>query len=472
MDIEKLKQKILDLAIRGKLVPQDPNDEPASVLIEKIRNEKEELIKQGKIKRDKNESYIYKGSDNCYYEKIGNEVRNIIDEIPFEIPINWCWCRLNELGQFRKGPFGSSLTKEMFVAENTPNRIKVYEQKNAIQKNSKLGKYYITYEKFLTMESFKVEPEDIIVSCAGTIGEIYILPTDSELGIINQALMRIKLYYKNITNYFLMYFDFVLKKEANEKGNGTGMKNIPPFDILKKMLVPLPPINEMNKIISKLDILLAKCDNISLETNSLNSTINQIKQKILDYFFGENSCYKSYFMNKNKEYLKNFIPSKYIGDGDWVLSENMDPNGDYKLIQLKHIGNNQYLNKPYNTVNKQFVNQNNCSIITSGTLLINRLVADRMNCCILPETTNNHITSVDVCWIAKNNSIDNEYLMYLLSSPSFQTKVMNKCSGSTRKRISKKNLLDIKVFIHNYEYQLIIKTKIHEIFCLLDSINI
>ena len=74
MDIEKLKQKILDLAIRGKLVPQDPNDEPASVLIEKIRKEKEELIKQGNIKRDKTESYIYKGSDNCYYEKIGNEV--------------------------------------------------------------------------------------------------------------------------------------------------------------------------------------------------------------------------------------------------------------------------------------------------------------------------------------------------------------------------------------------------------------
>ena len=95
-----------------------------------------------------------------------------------------------------------------------------------------------------------------------------------------------------------MYFDFVLKKEANEKGNGTGMKNIPPFDILKKMLVPLPPINEMNKIISKLDILLAKCDDISLETNSLNSTINQIKQKILDYYFGENSCYKSYYENK------------------------------------------------------------------------------------------------------------------------------------------------------------------------------
>ena len=94
-DIDKAKFKILDLAIRGKLVPQDPNDEPASVLLERIRAEKEELIKQGKIKRDKKESVIFKGDDNSYYEKIGDSITCIDDEIPFEIPDNWCWARLN-----------------------------------------------------------------------------------------------------------------------------------------------------------------------------------------------------------------------------------------------------------------------------------------------------------------------------------------------------------------------------------------
>ena len=91
--IEQTKSKILDLAIRGKLVPQDPNDEPASVLLERIRAEKEELIKQGKIKRDKKESVIFKGEDNSYYEKVGKEVRNINDEIPFDLPQGWIWCR-------------------------------------------------------------------------------------------------------------------------------------------------------------------------------------------------------------------------------------------------------------------------------------------------------------------------------------------------------------------------------------------
>ena len=124
----------------------------ASVLIDKIRAEKEKLIKEGKIKRDKNESYIYKGSDNCYYEKIGNNIKNISDEIPFEIPKNWLWIRLNEIGSFRKGPFGSSLTKDMFVSENTMGRKKVYEQKNAIQKDYSLGNYYISKEKGLDVD--------------------------------------------------------------------------------------------------------------------------------------------------------------------------------------------------------------------------------------------------------------------------------------------------------------------------------
>ena len=94
-EVTAIKSKILDLAIRGKLVPQDPNDEPASVLLERIREEKEELIKQGKIKRDKMESVIFKGDDNSYYENIGDSVACIDAELPFEIPDNWCWARLN-----------------------------------------------------------------------------------------------------------------------------------------------------------------------------------------------------------------------------------------------------------------------------------------------------------------------------------------------------------------------------------------
>ena len=91
------KTKILDLAIRGQLVPQNPDDEPASVLLERIRTEKEELIKQGKIKRDKKKSVIFKGDDNSYYERVGDIISNIDDEIPFEVPQNWEWSRLQTI---------------------------------------------------------------------------------------------------------------------------------------------------------------------------------------------------------------------------------------------------------------------------------------------------------------------------------------------------------------------------------------
>ena len=401
---------------------------------------------------------------NCYYEKIGEDVKNITAELPFKIPNNWCWVRFKTVLDIRDGTHDSP----KYYSEGVPFVTSKCLKNNTID---------FSLCKLISLEDSKrfnerscVDDKDILFAMIGTIGNATIVNKDREFSIKNVALFK-NINRQLLSEKFIKYLLDCLTCKMIEK-TSSGLQPFVSLDFLRNYIIPIPPIQEQIKIIRKLDDIFGRLITIQDDRNSLLSLIDNVKNKILDYYFGDNSCYKSYFMNKNKEYLKNFIPSKYIGDGDWVLSENMDPNGDYKLIQLKHIGNNQYLNKPYNTVNKQFVNQNNCSIITSGTLLINRLVADRMNCCILPETTNNHITSVDVCWIAKNNSIDNEYLMYLLSSPSFQTKVMNKCSGSTRKRISKKNLLDIKVFIHNYEYQLIIKTKIHEIFCLLDSINI
>ena len=110
MDTKKLRQKILDLAIHGKLVPQDPNDEPASVLLERIRAEKERLIAEGKIKRSKKSAT----SDTPHYENV-----------PFEVPEGWCWCTLDDLAFYKKGPFGSSLTKSMFVPDS-PLAYKVY----------------------------------------------------------------------------------------------------------------------------------------------------------------------------------------------------------------------------------------------------------------------------------------------------------------------------------------------------------
>ena len=279
MNGKQLKNSILQWAIQGKLVPQDPNDEPASVLLDKIRQEKERLIKEKKIKRDKNASIIYRGEDNSYYEKMlaTGEVKCIDEEVPFEIPQGWEWCRLNDLALYRKGPFGSSLTKSMFVAKSTQS-IKVYEQKNAIQKDCTLGDYYISKEKFETMQSFVVKPNDIIVSCAGTIGETYLLPSDAPVGIINQALMRVTLFDLNMVEYWQIYFAYMLLNEAQMKGSGSAIKNIPPFEYLKAVLVPIPPLSEQNRLVERYNILLSLIGKYELEANKLNC----LNQKVYD----------------------------------------------------------------------------------------------------------------------------------------------------------------------------------------------
>ena len=218
---------------------------------------------------------------SSYYEKFlaTGEVKCIDEEIPFEIPEGWEWCRLNDLALYRKGPFGSSLTKSMFVAKNK-HSIKVYEQKNAIQKDYTLGDYYINKEKFETMQSFVVKPNDIIVSCAGTIGETYLLPSDAPVGIINQALMRVTLFDLNMAEYWQIYFAFILLNEAQMKGAGSAIKNIPPFEYLKAVLVAVPPLLEQNRLAERYYKLLSLIDKYESEANKLNSLNQKIYGKL------------------------------------------------------------------------------------------------------------------------------------------------------------------------------------------------
>lgn len=235
---EKLKILIFDKAIHGELIKSNPLDKQIDVF--KIESE-------------------FRNRHNLKKDKKVMEIN--LNDVPYSIPQNWIWVRLGNLGIYKKGPFGSSLTKSMFIPDGE-DAIKVYEQQNAIKKDYALGDYYISRKKYESMKSFSVEPNDIIVSCAGTIGETYVMPKEARVGIINQALMKITLFDNNYKDFFLLYFDYVLKKEANEKGKGTAIKNIPPFDILKNMYIPLPPFEEQEKILNRV--------------NSLISLINQV----------------------------------------------------------------------------------------------------------------------------------------------------------------------------------------------------
>ena len=243
-DAQALREKILDLAMRGKLIPQYPNDEPASVLLEKIKAEKAELIKKKKIKKTKPLPPI---TD---------------DEKPFDIPDSWEWVRLEDIlslenGAIRRGPFGSSLKKAYFVPKSK-NTYKVYEQGNAIHKSIDYGNYYISQQKFEGLSSFAIRPKDIIISGAGTIGETYILPTNAPEGVINQALIRVRLNNNSISNeYFLLAFQQKVGL-LNKKAKGTAIKNMFSISHMKNDLIwALPPLSEQSRIITKMRQLFA-----------------------------------------------------------------------------------------------------------------------------------------------------------------------------------------------------------------------
>ena len=152
------------------------------------------------------------------------------------------------MAEYKKGPFGSALKKEIFVPRGDTT-VKVYEQQNAIGKDWRLERYYITSEYAKKMKSFDVHAGDIIVSCAGTIGEIYELPVDAEPGIINQALMRIRINEYEVNKVFFSYiFDAMLSSEGGRISNGSALKNIPPFADMKKQLIYVPCLEEQQLI--------------------------------------------------------------------------------------------------------------------------------------------------------------------------------------------------------------------------------
>ena len=241
---EDMKKSILQYAIQGKLVEQRPEEGTGKELYRQIQTEKQRLTKEGKIKKEKPLPEIAE------------------NEKPYDIPDNWTWVRFGDLGSYKKGPFGSAITKSMFVPKGN-GAVKVYEQKNAIQKDATLGDYYIRRDYFESkMKGFEVFPGDIIVSCAGTIGETYVMPDKFEQGIINQALMRMKIFEPLYIPYFLTFFDFVLKKNARSGSKGSAIKNIPPFEILKNYLVPIPPLAEQKRIVAKLEEILPLCERL------------------------------------------------------------------------------------------------------------------------------------------------------------------------------------------------------------------
>ena len=291
MNTNALRQKILDLAIHGKLVKQDPADEPASVMLEKLRAEKEAKIAAGEIKRNKNDSYIFKYTGtssenktdnnpeglehNRHYEKFSDgRVKDIEDEIPFAVPEGWAWCRLGEIGVWRAG--------------STPNRKNIAFYKNGTIPwllTGDLNDGIITdipnkiTEEAYCQTSLKLNPTNsiCIAMYGATIGKLGILSTPATT---NQACCVCS-DFKGISNKYLFYFLLQHREKFVLLGFGGAQPNISKEKIIATF-IPLPPLAEQKRIVTAIEAIFTQIELLEQNKADLQTAIKQAKSKILD----------------------------------------------------------------------------------------------------------------------------------------------------------------------------------------------
>lgn len=277
MDTKALRQKILDLAIHGKLVPQDPSDEPASVLLERIREQKKQMVKEGKLKAKdiKNDTIIFVGEDNLHYEKFQDgSMKCIEDEIPFDVPEGWEWCRLNSIVDVRDGTHDTPTyvdkgiplitSKNLVKGGIDYSNVKYISEKDAISINERSG----------------VNIGDILFAMIGTIGNPSMVTEDILISIKNVALFKFT-FSKNLSNHFVMYFLDYAQEDMKNKPSG-GLQPFVSLNFLRTYLVPVPPVEEQQRIVSILADSINKIRNIDVLKNELTASVKKAKSKILD----------------------------------------------------------------------------------------------------------------------------------------------------------------------------------------------
>ena len=248
---DMLKKSILQEAVQGKLVPQNPDDEPASVLLERIRAEKQVLIKAGKIRKDKHESAIIT-RDKIPYEIIDGKERCIADEVPFEIPDSWCWCRLGTIFQHNTG-------KALNSSNHQGTMMQYITTSNLYWDRFELDKLKEMLFTDSEVEKCTVTKGDLLVCEGGDIGRAAIWNYDYPMRIQNH-IHRLRS-YAPVEVYFFYYVFYLYKRAGLIGGKGIGIQGLS-SNAIDKLLIPLPPLAEQKKIVAKIEELMQYCDKL------------------------------------------------------------------------------------------------------------------------------------------------------------------------------------------------------------------
>ena len=469
MDTKKLRQKILDLAIHGKLVPQDPNDEPASVLLERIRAEKERLIKEGKIKRSRKTA---KTSDTPHYEQ----------DMPFEVPKGWMWTTLEEItskigsGSTPKGSNYSEGGIPFFRSQNVYNEGLVYEDIK-----------FISDATHQLMIGTEVHSKDLLLNITGgSLGRCAIVPADFQIGNVSQhvCIIRSILVLSSYVHTFILSPFF--KKTMNI--TGSGREGLPKYN-LEKMFLPIPPLKEQERIIKEIEHWFTFIDTIEQSKVNLQTAIKQTKSKILDLAIHGKLVPQDPSDEPAIELVRRINPKAQI-TCDNEHSEKL-PKGWYlstlgdcfkwgsggtpeSTVKAYYEGNIPWLvigdlNDSIVTFASKHISQlgiynSSAKVLTKGTLLMAMYGSiGKLGIAGMELATNQAIA------YAKPNEINTYYLFYYLLANRDNFYMLGK--GGTQKNISQTLIKSYPFLLPPLAEQKRIVLKIEELFSIIDTVE-
>ena len=452
MDTKKLRQKILDLAIRGKLVPQDPNDEPAFVLLERIKAEKERLIKEGKIKRSKKTT---KTSDTPHYENV-----------PFEIPENWVWTDIENIcskigsGSTPRGSNYSSKGIPFFRSQNIYNNGLVYEDIK-----------FISEDIHQTMIGTEVLPNDLLLNITGgSLGRCAIVPANFQRGNVSQhvCIMRPILVVSEYFHAFVLSSSF----SKSIKITGSGREGLPKYN-LERIFFPLPPLTEQYRIVSEIEHWFALINQIEQDKLDLQEAIKQAKNKILNIAIHGKLVPQDPNDEPASELLKRINPSTKITCDNAHYTQL--PKG-WSVAPMQILcslidGNKQNGIERINLDVKYLRGEREPKTLTSGKFIpANSLLilVDGENSGEVFRTPIEGYQGSTFKQLSINENMNTEYLLQVIN---FYRKLLRENKiGSAIPHLNKKLFKEIKVSIPPYKEQQRIVDSINKAFMFLDMI--
>ena len=468
MDTKKLRQKILDLAIHGKLVPQDPNDEPASVLLERIRAEKERLVKEGKIKRSKKSA-----SDD--------EI-----EAPFEIPESWEWVRLDDIAILINGDRGVNYPNKNEYVSNGIAWINAGHITNGGYL-SEANMNYISQEKYDLLGSGKIQSGDLVFCLRGTIGKVARVEPYSQ-GAIASSLVIIRVYLPFIRDYlFCVLKSDYAKIQLNNFDNGTAQPNLAAKDV-EKYFIPLPPLSEQKRITNAVERWFTLIDELESNEGDLLKAIDKAKSKILDLAIHGKLVPQDPNDEPAIDLLKRInpkfepcdeVPWELPNNWCWTTLGNISNYGKCMHVEAKDIPNDSWVLEleDLEKDTAKLLQRVTCtereikgvrSVFRKGDILFSKLRTYLNKVLVAPE---DGYCSTEIVPISLCDSLSSHYINHVLRSKYFVEYTTSCGYGVKMPRLSTTDARKGLIPLPPYQEQLRIVAKIEELFGVLDSIK-